>query len=33
MRSGDRETLAALLRALFVLVDGAMPARFERRAA
>lgn len=30
---GDREKLCALLRALFVLVDGAMPARFERRAA
>jgi hypothetical protein len=30
---GDRDMLNALLRALFVLVDGALPARFERRAA
>jgi hypothetical protein len=29
----DRDKLDALLRALFVLVDGALPARFERRAA
>jgi hypothetical protein len=29
---GDREMLAALLRALFVLVDGALPARFARAA-
>jgi hypothetical protein len=29
----DRDLLNALLRALFVLVDGALPARFERRAA
>lgn len=32
-QSGDRETLAALLRACFILVDGVIPARFERRAA
>jgi hypothetical protein len=31
--ANDREMLAALLRALFVLVDGALPARFERKAA
>jgi hypothetical protein len=30
---GDRQLLGALHRALFVLVDGALPARFERRAA
>lgn len=29
---GDREMLAALLRALFVLVDGALPQRFSRAA-
>lgn len=29
----DRDLLNALLRALFALVDGALPARFERRAA
>jgi hypothetical protein len=29
---GDREKLAALHRALFVLVDGALPARFQRAA-
>lgn len=29
----DRDLLEALLRALFILVDGALPARFERRAA
>jgi hypothetical protein len=29
----DRDLLDALMRALFVLVDGALPARFERRAA
>jgi len=29
----DRDLLEALLRALFVLVDGSIPARFERRAA
>lgn len=31
--SGDRDLLAGLLRALFVLVDGVLPARFERQAA
>ena len=29
---GDREMLGALLRSLFVLVDGVIPARFERAA-
>lgn len=31
--AADHDLLQALMRALFILVDGALPARFERRAA